>query len=223
MKSKIKYIAVGAAMICGSACASAQWYELANQIPQMIQPALTGGFNYKGFVETDFVAGVGNHSVHFLGFSTSQGLRYSNWFYMGVGLGLDVVFSNADDTPIPSDPYYGPDFTDRTTGVMLPIFTDFRFNVGNQKGVSFYADIKLGCSFLIGNSYMRVDHGWLTSREYFLLKPNIGVRIPVMKNDSRKAFDIGLTYQLLTSNYWWYNATDNITLNALGITVAYEW
>ena len=50
----------------------------------------------------------------------------------------------------------------------------------------------------------------------------MGVRIPVSKNNPKQAFDIGVTYKLLTSNYWsrWQR---NVTLNSIGVTAAFEW
>ena len=45
-----------------------------------------------------------------------------------------------------------------------------------------------------------------------------------MANDSRKAINIGVSYQLLTSNnnyYYWQS--DSMTLNNLGLTIGYEW
>ncbi|MDE6247859.1 MAG: hypothetical protein K2M41_08495 [Muribaculaceae bacterium] len=205
--------------------ASAQYYEIANQIPQLIRPALVGGFNYKGYVDAKYIKGIGNNNVDFLGFSTSQGFKYSNWFFMGAGIGVDIAFSHINGDygnwvqPRPDE------FRDATkTGVMIPIFTDFRFNVGAPTSTAFYADIKLGCSFLAGN-YLQVNDGYLSSQQYFYFRPSVGVRIPLQgqnNNNGKKAFNIGVTYQLLTSNYW--NAYySNITLNGLGVDISYEW
>ena len=44
-------MATGLLVLAGTTFASAQYYELANQIPQLISPALSGNFNYKGFVD----------------------------------------------------------------------------------------------------------------------------------------------------------------------------
>ena len=40
--------------------AKAQFYEIANQIPQLLSPALSGNFNYKGYVEVSYLKGVGS-------------------------------------------------------------------------------------------------------------------------------------------------------------------
>lgn len=208
----------------GGTRASAQYYAIANQIPQLIQPALVGGFNYKGYVEAKYLKGVGKYNADFLGFSTSQGFKYSNWFFMGVGLGVDVVFSNADnDGAVYRTLAPGMDGKSTiTTGVMIPIFTDFRFNLGSQSSASFYGDIKIGCSFLCSDNYLRVGDGYLSSQQYFYLRPSIGVRIPVSKQNPKQAVNVGATYQLLTSNYW--NAYySNVTVNAVGVDVSFEW
>ena len=214
-----------ASLISGFAfTAPAQYYEIANQLPGLIRPALVGGFNYKGFVDVKYLKGVGNRNADFLGFSTSQGFNYSSWLYMGVGIGADVVFTHKDDNFGNWDTT-APGITDHgstSTGVMIPLFTDFRFNLGSQSSASFFIDLRLGCSFLVGQDYLEVGNGYLTSQQYFYLNPSLGIRIPVSKNNPKQAFNIGVSYQLLTSNYWnAYNS--NVTLNALGATVSYEW
>lgn len=224
MKNIFKYIFTAAVLTSGGLSAHAQFYEIANQLPGLIQPALIGGFNYKGFVEADYLVGLGSHNVDFLGFSTSQGFRYSTWFFMGVGIGVDVVFSHTNDDFGHWNGNLPPGIVNHgtmKTGAMIPLFTDFRFNLGNTQKAAFYLDVKIGCSFLASNNYLVVDNGYLTSQQYFYLKPSAGVRIPVSRN-GRQAVDIGVTYQLLTSNYW-SNWNTNVTLNSLGASVAFEW
>lgn len=226
MKKLFRYMVAGIMVIAGTSVANAQFYEIANQLPGLIQPALIGGLNYKGYVEADFIKGVGNHNVDFLNFSTSQGFRYSNWFFMGVGIGVDVLFSNVK--PLIEGMRPGVDYPSSqgkssvTTAVMIPLFTDFRFNFGKARSTSFFADVKLGCSFLASNNYVEVDNGYLTSQQYFLFKPTLGVRIPINSRNAKQAVNVGVSYQLLTSNYWRsYNS--NVTLNGLGVNVGYEW
>ena len=71
--------------------AKAQFYEIANQIPQLLSPALSGSFNYKGYVEVSYLKGVGSDIFDFVDFSTTQGFKYRNWFFMGVGAAVDVI------------------------------------------------------------------------------------------------------------------------------------
>lgn len=216
-------LAVG--IITGSSVsASAQYSQIANQLPGLISPMLSGSLNYKGYVEASYLKGIGNKNVDFLSFSTSQGFRYSSWFFMGVGLGADVVFTHTNDenkgngpwADAPNDPNLAK------TGVMIPIFTDFRANIGGMQSTAFFVDLKLGCSFLAGNNYLQVGDGYLTNREYFYLRPSIGVRIPTNPNNKAQAVNIGVDYQLLTANYWSY-WTKSTTISALGATLSYEW
>lgn len=205
--------------------ASAQYYEIANQIPQLISPALSGSFNYKGFVEAAYLKGIGSRNADFLEFSTTQGFRYSSWFFMGVGIGVDVLFAHTDDTRYgygqPSC-QWPTDKDLNANGVMVPLYTDFRFTAGNPAGVSFFADIRFGCSFLVSNSYIRIDQGYLSSSENFYFRPSIGLRIATNSSNPKQAIDLGVTYQLITSNYW-YSYSRNVCLNALGVSVGYEW
>ena len=224
MKKYLKIIAIILVLSATSLSSKAQYYQIANQLTGLISPALSGSFNYKGYAEVSYLKGLGNRQIDFVSVSTSQGFKYSNWFFMGVGLGLDVAMSHTNDN-------FGPDtkagyggYWDhgyKTTGIMVPVFTDFRFNIGNTNHTSFYVDAKIGASFLMGDNYLAVADGFITNREYFYLKPSAGVKIPIK---GKTAVDLGITYQLLTSNYW-YNTPSpyNVTLSSLGATVAFEW
>lgn len=204
--------------------ASAQLYEIANRIPSLISPALSGSFNYKGFVEAGYSKTLGHYDSDFLEISTSQGFKYSNWFYMGVGIGADVLFSHKNDNwgDWNGEPGFDTRHSSTTTAVMLPLFTDFRFNIGGETGASFFIDVKVGCSFLLSDKYISIGNGYLTNQEYFYLRPTIGIRIPTNSQNPKQAVDIGLNYKLLTSNYW-NSWSRNITLNGLGVSLAYEW
>lgn len=85
------------ALVLAAPKASAQYYEIATQLPQLISPALSGSLNYKGFVELSGTAGIGNNRVNDIGISTTQGFRYASWFFMGVGAGVDVVMAQQPD------------------------------------------------------------------------------------------------------------------------------
>ena len=222
----MKHLLISAIIAIAAAIpASAQYYQIANQIPQLISPVLSGSTNYKGFVEASYTTGLGSNKADFLEFTTTQGFTYSDWFFMGVGAGVDVMFSHTNDGW--GDNWGGvTDFdynrSSRTTSAMIPLYSDFRFNIGGKKGPSFFIDVRLGCAFLVGKDYVRIGDGYITNQEYFYLKPTIGVRIPVSSTDVKKAFNIGVTYQLLTSNYWNYYRS-NTTLNSLGANISYEW
>lgn len=224
IKTYIYGLALMLVVIFSSQTASAQYYEIANRIPSLIQPAISGSMRYKGFVDLGYSKTLGNYNADFLEVSTSQGFQYTSWFYMGVGIGADVLFAHKNDNWGDGweDPSYGKDHGSMTTAVMLPLFTDFRFNIGGNKGASFFIDLKLGCSFLLSNKYISIGDGYLTNQEYFYLRPSLGIRIPTNSKNPKQAFDLGVSYKLLTSNYW-NSRNRDITLNSLGVTVAYEW
>lgn len=217
------FIAIILSML-SSLSASAQYYEIANRIPSLIQPALSGSGQYKGFIEAGYSKTLGNYDADFLELSTSQGFQYNSWFYMGVGLGVDVLFSHKNDDwgSDWENPSYGSDRGSTTTAAMIPLFTDFRFNIGGNSGASFFIDMKVGCSFLLGNKYISIGDGYLTNQEYFYLRPSIGMRIPTNSRNPKQAVDIGINYRLLTSNYW-NSWSRNITLNSIGVSLAFEW
>lgn len=211
--------------------AHAQYYQIANQLPGLLSPALSGSFNYKGYVELSGTAGVGTNRANFISLTTTQGFRYSSWFFMGVGLGIDIAMAQGADAGSPRAAAYNgygePGcncYSVAKTKAMIPVFTDFRFNIGDPASVSAFVDVKLGAAWLLGSPYLRLREAYISNDAQFYCKPTIGVRIPVNSKNSSQAFNIGLTYQLLTTdnNYYW-NPGDNITLNNFGVTLGYEW
>ena len=211
---------IGLTAFCGSA--DAQYYQIANQLPGLIRPALAGGASYKGFVDVAYLKGLGSKQVDFVNVSTSQGFKYRDWFYMGVGIGVDVAMGHTNDNfglNHPENSYWNHGYS--KTGVMIPIFTDFRFNIGGQTKPSFYIDARIGASFLMTDNYLAVGDGFITNREYFYLRPSLGVRLPINQS-GKQAVDIGVTYQLLTANYAW-DRQFSTTVNALGAVVSFEW
>lgn len=209
-----------------SSPAKAQYVQIANQLPELLSPALSGSMAYKGFVDVTSTFGVGNNRANFVGVSTSQGFQYASWFFMGVGMGVDVAMSSTGDNF--SGPRPDPGYVQSTarTKAMIPIFSDFRFNFGSKTSPSFFIDLKAGATWLIGNSYLELNDGALSTRTQFLLRPSVGVRIPTNRQNQKQAVNIGLTYQLITANnswgYWNDNSFDT-TLNSLGVSASYEW
>lgn len=218
-------LAAATLLLAGGAEAGAQFYQIANQIPQLITPAVSGNFNYRGFVDLSYTKGVGNRNADYVEISTTQGFQYSSWFFMGVGLGVQAVMTNPrDGAPDHWDWSSGDYDRDRSvsrTGCVIPLYTDFRFNIGEQQKTSFYIDLRLGASFLVSDNYLKIGDGFLTNTECFYFKPGLGLRIPL--NDSGKqAVNVGVSYQLVTSNYW-YNYASDISLSSVGLSVGFQW
>ena len=208
--------------------ASAQYYEIVNQLPNLLSPALSGSMNYKGYVDATATFGVGNDRANFVGISTSQGFQYSSWFFMGAGLGVDIAMSSLSESPVYSpDGFYSWNPRMSQTRVMIPVFSDFRFNIGssNSSSPSVFIDIKAGATWLIGNRYLQLNSGALSNSAQFLLRPSIGVRVPTNRKNPKNALNFGVTYQLITAdNSWGYwGGKYSPTLNSIGVTAGYEW
>lgn len=195
--------------------AKAQYYQMINQGTQMINTALQGGFYYRGFVEGAYLNGIGNNRASFLEITTTQGFKKADWFYMGIGAGVDIVFANYGEAQSQINGQ-----ATKQTGVMIPLFSDFRFNIGSQTATAAFVDVRLGASFLVGGDYLQVGDSYINRNECFYFKPSIGMRIPVDKNNSNHAFNVAASYMLVNTGYWNY---DNINLSAIGITIGYEW
>ena len=230
MKRFLNKLWLCATLLCAMTnTAYAQYYELAQQLPNLLSPALSGSMNYKGYVDLTATFGVGNERANFVGISTTQGFRYSSWFFMGVGLGVDLATSSLSnrnsDIDNSGNVIYNNAPVMSKTKAMIPVFSDFRFNFGNPSNTNFYIDIKAGATWLIGSSYLQLNNGALSNRAHFLLRPSIGIRIPTNKNNSRQAFNIGLTYQLITADNSWSYWGNNYgpTLNSIGASASYEW
>ena len=137
----MKHLLLSLLLLGAATTASAQYYQLANQLTNLISPALSGSMSYRGYVEATGTAGVGHSRANFAGISTSQGFRYSSWFFMGAGLGIDVAMARGENSSFAhQSSYYGGYNTTRTQ-VMLPVFSDFRFNIGPETAASCYIGI----------------------------------------------------------------------------------
>lgn len=219
----LKQIAVMAALALGAAAVRAQYYEIASQIPSLLSPALSGSASYKGFVELTGLGGFGTNRANFIELSTSQGFRYSNWFFMGAGLGIDIALARNDrdwSTGIYPRYYNG---NNTSTMALLPIFSDFRFNIGTGRGTSLYIDAKVGAAWFLGNDYLQLHDRIMGHGAQFFLQPSIGVRIPVNSAKPDQAINIGVTYRLLTSDNNYSVNGNSASLNSLGASISFEW
>lgn len=208
-----------------SLTAGAQYSNIANGITNVIMPAISGSNAYKGFVEAGYTQGVGRYRTNFATISTSQGYQMTDWLFMGAGIGVDLLWSDISDD---WGSGWGPANPDRydddyySKAVMIPVFTDFRFNIGPRTSASFFIDLKVGAAFLANNHRVKIRNGYLTNTSYFYMQPALGVRIPTNTQNPRQAFNIGVHYRLITSNYW-SGYQSSIVLNGLGASVSFEW
>lgn len=219
MKKIGKFVAAVLMITCGALSANAQYYQLANQATSMLQTALQGGMNYRGFVDASYITGLGNKKANFFEISTTQGFKYNDWFFMGLGAGIDFFHTTTNDNP------YKPASQEFTqNAAMVPLYSDFRFNIGNQNTASAYFDVRLGAAFYISSDYILVGDGYINTSESFYLRPSLGVRIPISASNPKYAVNIGVSYQLLTNTYWYSpGQRNNTTLNGLGISAGFEW
>lgn len=223
---KWKKLLVCALAVAGSYVpASAQFGEIVNGLTNVALPAIRGGAGYKGFIEGDYTQGVGAYRTNFATIATSQGYMLTNWCYIGAGVGVDLLWSTvedgwSDDWATQNPGYYEHSHT--STAVMIPVFTDFRFIMGDQSDAAFFLNLRFGAAFLCTDSYVQIRDGYLTNKNYFYLQPAIGVRVPVNKTKPRQAIDVGIHYRLMTSNYWnaWQH---NASINGVGLNISYEW
>ena len=164
-----------------------------------------------------------SRQADFIEVTTTQGFQFTPWFYMGAGIGVQTIMTNRNDN---YDPWQYPGDWDSNkgrsrTGWMLPLYSDFRFNIGPRNDTSFFIDLRVGASFLLSDDYLEIGDGFLNSDQTFYLKPSIGMRIPL--NDSgSQAVNIGLSYQLMTQDYW-YRSYSDVTLSSFGATIGFEW
>lgn len=205
--------------------ASAQYSDIINGITNTIAPALSGAGSYKGFVDLEYTQGFGRYRTNFMTVSTSQGYKFTDWFYMGAGVGVDILWSTVnkgwgEDWSAHNPDWYSHEHT--SSAVMIPVFSDFRFMLGAPTSTSFFINLRVGAAFLCTDSYIQIRDGYLTDQRYFYMQPSVGLRVPINQTNPKQAIDIGLHYRLMTSDYW-ANWQYNATINGLGVNVAYEW
>lgn len=223
MKKKILTLTLG--ILAALTPLQAQIFSAINTIGSVISPALSGSGNYKGYVEAGYSHTIGKYNGDFIELNTTQGYQYNNWFFMGAGLGIDLLLSHPGSNWNNGMQNQPPNFNGSTqTAPMLPLYADFRFLIGGAatSNISFFLDLKVGCSFLLTNKIIAIGDGYLTNRQYFFLNPAIGLRLPFNKKNPKQAIDVGVRYKLLTSEYW-YNYSNNITLQGIGAFIAFEW
>lgn len=215
-------------LLAGLGCVlpvSAQYGEIVNGLTNVAMPIIRQGNGYKGYVEADYTQGFGNYRSNFLTFATSQGYQFTDWFYMGAGIGVDFLWSTVNngwgnDWAASNPDWYAHEHT--ISAVMIPVFSDFRFILGDQSQTAFFINLRVGAAFLCSDSYIKIRDGYLTNQNYFYLQPALGVRIPVNRTKPRQAVDVGIHYRLMTSNYW-SNWQYNATINGIGLNISYEW
>lgn len=216
--------AAGTAAI--SAPASAQYTsDIVNGLTNVVLPAVSGNAAYKGYVEGDYTIGLGSYRTTFVTLATSQGYQFAPWFYMGAGVGVDLLLTQtdgtwADDWAATNPTWYDHQKTE--AAIMIPIFTDFRFIFGPQTDLGFFINLRIGASLLCTDSYVKVGDGYFTNDSYFYLQPAVGMRIPINKSKPRQALDIGLHYRFMNARYWsgWVR---NSAINGFGLNISYEW
>lgn len=218
MKRILAPLLLLAALAASSTSASAQYYELANQLGNIIRPALSGSFAYRGTVELSGIAGVGYDRINTLEITTVQGFKYADWFFMGAGLGIDLAIGG--DGAID-----GWNHTVKQYKAMMPLFSDFRFNIGGESKPSFFVDLRLGAAWFFGDNYLDTRHNYIDNGTYFYLKPGIGVRFPLNKENPTRAFNVALTYQLLTNSGsgGYFYRDRSVAMSGFGVTLGYEW
>lgn len=220
MKTKRILCVVAAGMLALTAnTAYAQYYQIANQAADMLTTSFLSGQKYKGFAEAAYFKGVGDTNADFLDISTTHGFQYNSLFYVGLGIGVDILFPRTEDNWGHS---WNQDYDASSTGVLIPLYTDLRLTPGNIGKTGVFIDIRIGASFVVSSGYIRINEGFLTSDELFYFRPSVGARIPIGQKEGKQAVSIGVNYKLLTSNYW-YNDNYSVTLNSFGVSLGFEW
>lgn len=172
--------------------------------------------SYRGFVDVTAGLPVGSAKISdvsldrlvvFGGLLTSHGCQVMPNIYVGAGTGFMA--------------------TTIEFGSQLPLFADVRYDMWGNRGVGFYAGLRLGYSITLksGDSYEYFDGPqWFSCGldDWLYVQPSVGMRI---KLGSRTGLNIGLSYLPLrikpTDGYWnWnYSASDEVVTPVKGKTV----
>lgn len=189
------------------------------------------GVAYKGFLELGYSGGVSEYSANQLDVLTTHGVTFGSNLFLGVGLGVNILYPDENGNPIShlDGGHYMPEGRysyNKETAVMVPVYFDLKYNFGNG-AVRPFVDVKLGAAFLGNDHAVSIGDGWLDDREGFYFSPTIGVNIPT---SSRVGINIGVTYNLISQKYYYYDyyydhyySNDGISLHSLGVKFSIEW
>lgn len=186
-------------------------------------------YGYKGFIETGYAAGVGIHRANQLDILTTHGMTFGNNLFIGVGFGVNLLYPNENGDVFAHRP--GGASTDKfhynnEKAVMIPLYGDIKYNFGNS-AVRPFIEIKAGAAFLANSHAVSICDGWIDDKEGLYFCPTIGLNIPMSR---RAAINIGLSYNLMSQKYYYYDfyydrfySNDGISLHSLGVKFSIEW
>ena len=181
---------------------------MGNQLQQMLSPALSGSFNYKGYVEASYLRGLGDDRFDVIDISTTQGFKYSSWLFMGAGAGVDIILPSLDYKHN-VDPI-----------VMIPLYADFRFLIGNQDKVGVNIDLRLGAAFNFSDDFP-TNNGYIYEDDMSTPTTIAQGRYSLLRFNADTNADtitIGMKAENGSAEYVNPNAVKNITFEVYNIS-----
>lgn len=154
---------------------------------------------YRGVVDLGFAAGAGNSSWNRGDLSFVNGVQFNNWFYSGVGVGLQ--------------------FWQGTHNVSMPVFANIEGTLNKGK-ISPFADLKIGYNFDLSGKSKRD----FLSTSGIYLNPSIGFRWAI---EGRKALRLSTGYLFQAGTFLQNGGTlnafsDNLRLHGLVSKIGFE-
>ncbi len=220
MKTIHKLVLAFTLCLSTSLGAKAQYYQIADQLQNMLSAIFTGGSSYKGFVDASYMRSIGNNRVDFAEITTTHGCSMASWFFMGAGLGVEAMMARNDGVTFEERWQATNSYRSTVETIWtMPVYIDFHITIGGTENVGMFADFRVGSAFKLSDKALAVSDGYISTNEFVYLRPSVGMRIPI---GEKSAVNIGLSYKLLMSNYWYEDYSD-ITLHALGLNVGLEW
>jgi hypothetical protein len=222
-------------IVLGTISASAQGFYYSRPRPQpqrryYPQQRYNNDYNdnsidcrYKGFLEVGFGGGVGDYRANELDILTTHGMQIGNSVFVGLGTGVNVLFTQNDNNNFYNSSSYNGNYN--TTAAMIPLYADLRLKMGGGRTVPFL-DLKLGTTYLVNSGDVYINDRYLDSGASLYFSPSIGVHMDLL---GTAGFNVALTYSLISQNtrdYYYddgYYDGERLSLNNLGARISVEW
>ena len=172
-------------------------YSNSPQDETEIYKYLAGGkkkTGYCGFLDVGYNFGVGDYKEGRVELLTSHGYRPVEFFYIGLGVGVDYWF----DSKLVSIPIFANIRGDIPTGTIVSPFLDVKFGYSPYDINGLYGNFSIGCSFATSaNGGVYISFGYQ------------------MQRADHKGF-------LYVPGYGSYNVKDKITVGGLSLKIGVE-
>lgn len=165
---------------------------------------------YQGEIQAGYAYGSGGSDIDHAGVSMINGIRFNDYLYTGIGVGVDYYYQN------------------RTSFISLPVFVNVKGYLPISGKTSLFASLDCGYSIGLKNEKdtQGDGYGYYTYKSQisgFLITPSIGASFKISEN---KAVNLSLCYNTQnihsksSSNYT--SSKSDYSIESIGFKIGYS-